>query len=115
MFPSEINEDGSLRDYQTRGIEMKTVTLDIIIQTQTRTVCYRRPIFNNQSLLEYSDFIVWYHKSDRDHVIFKGKMMWSSILYNDEELKNQRRLLVIFKHNKKERLLKRNTLFKMYT
>lgn len=115
MFPSEINEDGSLGDYQTRGIEMKTVTLDIIIQTQTRTVCYRRPIFNNQSLLEYSDFIVWYHKRDRDHVIFKGKMMWSSILYNDEELKNQRRLLVIFKHNKKERLLKRNTLFKMYT
>lgn len=39
MFPSEINEDGSLGDYQTRGIEMKTVTLDIIIQTQTPTVC----------------------------------------------------------------------------
>lgn len=39
MFPSEINEDGSLGDYQTRGIEMKTGTLDIIIQTQTPTVC----------------------------------------------------------------------------
>lgn len=41
MFPSEINEDGSLGNYQTRGIKMKTVhvTLDIIIQTQTPTVC----------------------------------------------------------------------------
>lgn len=39
MFPSEINEDGSLGNYQTRGIKMKTVILDIIIQTQTRTVC----------------------------------------------------------------------------
>lgn len=39
MFPSKIKKNGSLGDYQTKGIEIMTVTLDIIIQTQTRNVC----------------------------------------------------------------------------
>lgn len=117
MYPSEIKANWSLKDYQTRGFEMKTVILQMyIVLSKFKQVMSSK----NDRLLVIKVYrvlaILLSSTIKRIKTMQFPKVTWCGVVfYKNEELKNQRRLLaMIFKHNTciKERTLKRNTLCK---